>query len=86
MTSINPSALVAAQVYGAASQPQRQPAAEQQKPAQTPRFHVEDQVTLRSAGTAKAATATSSGPPAQERDQAPPSKPRRPGALVDLKV
>jgi hypothetical protein len=88
MTIINPKALLAAQVYGAGPQAERQPAAPAHKnaapaprPAEAPRFQIEDQVTLRAASPAKSASAAQPAP-----DHTVPQRPRRPGSLVDIKA
>jgi hypothetical protein len=84
MTTINPQALISAQLYGGTGAAQRQPATapERQRPAGAPRFHVEDEVSLRSADAPTAPQSGSAAP--DKQSHVAPSRPRRPGALVDV--
>jgi hypothetical protein len=80
MSTINLSALVAAQVYSTATQPQRQPAPAraQAKTDETPRFQVEDKVQTRSR--------TEDARPPEGPQNSTPARPKRPGSLVDIKA
>ena len=86
MSSINPSALVAAQVYSTASQPHRHaaPARERPKTDETPKFQVEDKVEARKAERPEPSRTEAASQP--EQRSSAPARPKRPGTLVDIKA
>ena len=86
MSSINPSALLAAQVYGGApAQRHAHHARPQAKSEATPSFQLSDSARSQNDETHKPERAASSAAQSDETREAP-ARPRRPGTLVDIKA